>query len=54
MFDDQLQDFDGYSIIGDIAYPNELDGRKAIADPSYKWSGGIVPYKFYKSRPIYK
>ena len=28
MFSDQQQDFDGYSIRGDIAFPNGLDGRK--------------------------
>ena len=28
MFSDQQQDLDGYSIKGDIAFPNGLDGRK--------------------------
>ena len=28
MFSDEEQDFDGYSIKGDIAFPNGLDGRK--------------------------
>lgn len=50
MFNDEQLDFDGYSIVGDIATPKGLDGRKAIADSSYQWPKGVVPYKFYKSR----
>lgn len=53
MFSDEQQDFNDFSIRGDIAYSNGLDGRKAIDDPSYRWPDGVVPYHFYKSRSIF-